>query len=311
MIRWITNDFGIKLISLFLAVGLWYYAVGEESIAIKRNIPLEVIVQNSQMSLLKASTKNVQVTLVAPRAMLTEMTSPDIKAVHKIGTDLKAAGEYSFRLEAQEISIPNPQIRVESIEPAYIVVTVDEVIVKKLSVQPDFVGDPAFGYKVTQEEIQLDPNAILVEGPKGELEKMDSAKTERIDLVGRIRSFRRTAKLELPPTVKPLSEALIDVFVPIKEEYIDKNLENVPVKIVRGSESSAEKKVELTPSKVTVLIQGSKKALEKVTPETLFAYIDISALVPGDNQVPVAFMLPDEVQLKDSPPQIKATLKGK
>lgn len=311
MIRWIAKDFGIKTISFFLAVGLWYYAVGEESVGIKRSIPLELEMKNTQMSILKASARNIQVTLVGPRAMLSEMTSAEIKAVHKIGSELKTAGDYTFRLESQEIRVPNPQIRIEAIEPAYIVVSVDEVIVKKLGIEPNFVGDPAFGYTVSKEEMQLDPSAILVEGPKGELEKMDILKTERIDLVGRIRSFRRTAKLDLPQNIKPMSEALIDVFVPIKEEFVEKSFEKVPVRVVRSADASSDRKVEVEPGEVVLALKGSKNDLEKISAENLFAYVDTANLLPGENQVSLSVILPKEVQLKDDAPKIKVVLKGK
>jgi len=300
MIQWFARDWGLKLISLALAIGLWYYAVGEEGIEVKRSIPLEIKLQNPQMSILESSVENVLVTFNTPRALLSDLTSESIKAVHEIGGEVKAAGDYSFRLEPREIQLPTAQIRVEKIEPEVIQVTLDELIVQKLPIKPNFSGEPAFGYKLNQEGIQLNPNAILVEGPKGQLLQLDAVVTERIDLVGRIRSFRRTVALDLPAHVKPLSEALVDAYIPITEEFEEKSFNGVPIKILRAPEGV--ERIEVTPPEISFVLKGSVRQLERLMPEQLLAYVDASDLSYGEHKAPVEIVLPEDVSLKEGMP---------
>lgn len=308
MMDWFTRDWKLKLISFFLAVGLWYYAVGEEGIEVTRTVPLEIKIQNAQMSILKTSAKNVHVTLFAPRALLSDLTSEKIMAVHEIGGDVKNAGDYSFRVEPQEIKLPTPQIRVVKIEPEVVAVTVDELMVQKLKVIPNFSGEPAFGYKVTEEDIQLNPNAILIEGPKGALEKMESVKTEKIDLVGRVRSFRRTVSLDLPGNLKPLSEALIDIYIPIREEFSEKILENFPIKVLRAG--TENQKVEIQPAAATFTLKGAKTQIDQLTSQAVIAYVDLAGLPSGEHLVDLKMTLPEGVSLKqDVPLKIKAIIK--
>ncbi len=309
MVNWFTRNWSLKLISFILAIGLWYYAVGEEGIQVTRLVPLQLEVKNPQMSILKTSARAVQVTFMAPRALVSELTSSDIEAVHIISNDINKAGDYSFRLEANEIKVKNPQIRILRIEPETLQVTLDELIVKKMEIKPDFIGDPAFGYKLKTEEIQLNPNAVLVEGPKAKLEQLEGSKSEKINLVGRTRSFRQTISLQLPPNVKLSGgESLIDLYVPILEESDEKKIEGILVKIVKNS--GENQKVEMTPPKISFTIRGSKKQLEKIQPEAIFAYVDVSPFTrSGDYDAQVDFFLPDGVAIKGDPIKVKVSIK--
>jgi YbbR domain-containing protein len=309
MRRWITRNWGLKIISLLLAVGTWYYAVGEENIEVTRVIPLKIQMSSKDMTVSEISTKAVQVTLSAPRVLIVNLASQDIQAVHKIGPEIKIAGEYSFRLEPTEISLPGFQIRVVKIMPEVVTVKLDELIVQKLEIQPDFVGEPAVGYKLVADELRMDPNAVLTQGPKGVLEKMKSAKTEPIDLVGRIRSFHRTVEVKLPAGVKPMSESLVNVYIPIREEFGEKEFKDVPVRILRSPAASGV--VDLNPDKVTLVLRGSKLYLEKLVPGSLLAYVDLADLKKGDYDRPLQVVLPENVSLKDKGPiKIKAAIRS-
>lgn len=311
MKQWLTHNWGLKIISLVLAVGTWYYAVGEENIEVMRVIPLKVQMSNTQMTVSEISAKVVQVTLSAPRALIVNLASQDIQAVHKIGPEIKTAGEYSFRLEPPEINVPSFQIRVVKILPEIVNVKLDELIVQKLEIQPDFVGEPAVGYKLLSDELRMDPNAILTKGPKGVLEKMKSAKTEPIDLVGRIRSFYRTVEVKLPAGVKPMSESLVNVYIPIREEFGEKELKDIPVRILRAPAASGSGVVDLNPDKVTLVLKGSKLSLEKLSSETLLAYVDLADLTKGDYELPLQVLLPENVNLKDKEPvKIKVAIRS-
>jgi len=309
MKKWLVHNWGLKIISLVLAVGTWYYAVGEENIEVTRVIPLKIQMSSTEMTVSEISARVVQVTLSAPRVLIVNLASQDIQAVHKIGPESKAAGEYSFRLEPAEISVPSFQIRVIKIIPESVTVKLDELIVQKLEIQPDFIGEPAVGYKLLADELRMDPNAILAKGPKGVLEKMKSAKTAPIDLVGRIRSFYRTVEVKLPAGVKAMSESLVNVYIPIREEFGEKEFKDVPVRILRSPAASGV--ADLSPDKVTLVLKGSKLSLEKLAPETLLAYVDLADLKKGDYDLLLQVVLPENVNFKDKEPiKIKTAIRS-
>lgn len=307
MNKWFRHNWGLRLISLVLAIGLWYYAMGEENIEVTRTIPLKIQIADSLTTISEVSAKVIQVTLSAPRSLMANLTSQDIQAVHKIGPEIKTAGEYSFRLEPTDIGLPSFQIHVTAIAPESVTVKLDEIISQKLEIQPNFIGEPAVGYKLLTEEVRMDPNAILVQGPKNVLEKMKLAKTEPVDLVGRIRSFHRTVELELPAGVKPSSEALVDMYVPIREEFDEKVIKDVNILVMNMPDVNTS--VDITPERTSIAVKGSKRYLEKLTAENLLAYVDVSGLKKGDYEIPLKIVLPEELSLKDKQPVlIKVTI---
>lgn len=308
MIKFLTENWGAKLISLILAVGLWYYAVGEEGIEVTRTLPLEVKLKHEKLSVVGSPTRVLQVTLQAPRSLLANLTSEEIKAEHQI-QKIDSPGDYSFRPEARDIHLPSDQIRVTKIEPEVIQVKIDEVIVQKFEITPDFLGEPAFGYRLTQEEVQMDPAAVLVEGPKSQLEKLEKIKTQPIDLVGRARSFRKMVRLVVGPGLNVITESLVDVYVPIQEVVAERTFENIPVKVL-GLPGSASK-ISLQPDQLNVALRGASKDLEKADLPKITVYFEASELNEGLQEVQPQIFLPPGVFLKEALPPVKVTLQKK
>lgn len=295
--HWFKHGWKLKLISLGLAAGLWYYAVNEESVEVVRMVPLHVTIENENMSILSVSADSLRVTFKAPRAMVGEFASADIRSKHVLGKEMKQAGEYSFRTDAREITLPSLSLHVLKVEPAVIQVVVDELVTQKLPVKPNFQGEPAFGYKVRDEELEMDPNAVMVQGPKGEIEKMAAILTRPISLTGRTRSFRISTEFELSPSVNAQSAAMVDLYIPIHEVSEEKQLKDVVVKMIRPS--GALGIAELNPQKISVTIQGPRRVLQNLEADKMHAYADLSGLDYGEHNVDVSWVFPPGISLKD------------
>lgn len=308
MTKFLTENWGAKLVSLILAVGLWYYAVGEEGIEVTRTIPLEVKLEHEKLSVVGAPTRVILATLQAPRSLLANLTSETLKAEHHI-KKVDSPGDYSFRPEARDIRLPSEQIRVVKIEPETIQVKIDEVIVQKFEIEPDFLGEPAIGYRLEPSEVQLDPSAVLVEGAKSQLEKLGKIKTQPVDLVGRVRSFRKTVRLVVGPGLNLLTESLVDVYVPIREAVAEKTFEKVPVKFLAAAGSS--NRVSVEPAQLDLVLRGSQKDLESLEPKDITVYVEVSGLAEGTHEVSILTFLPPGVFLKDTLLPAKVTVQGR
>lgn len=301
-----TEHWGLKLVSLLIAIGIWFYAVGEEMIEVSRSVSLRIETDRKELSIANHSGNIISVRLRAPRSLLSVLSAGDVTAYHQI-TGISQAGEYSFRMVNQDINLPSDEIQVLSIFPETITVSIDETIVKKLAVEPSLAGEPAFGYKVLKDKIEIDPNAVLVEGPKVRLSVLEAVKTEPIELVGRTRSFRKLVRIVNQPNIRPTSETIIDVFIPIREEYGDKSFANIPVKPL--GLPSGDSYIQLETETVTLELKGPASELERLTKEGLFAYVEVSGLEKGFHEIPVKFILPDTVSLKEELPPVKLSVK--
>jgi len=298
-LKGLTDNLGLKLVALLLAIGFWFYVVGEESIEIARTVPLKIQTPNEKISIVKSSASFLEVTFQAPRHMLSVISSSNIWADHEV-SEAQRSGDYSFNVSARDIALPSPEIRIVKIFPSFVTVTLDEVIIKKLPIKVDLVGEPAYGYRVDKESIELNPNAVMVEGPKAILEKMDAINTEPVQLVGRIRSFNRKVQVREVSEVKPLGDGLTEIQIPVKAEFAEKELEDLPVKPL-GIPSTGYY-VKLASNSVSVVLKGPRALLDQLELKDILAFVDVDDFKAGAHEVPVQFILPPDLALKDDPP---------
>lgn len=308
MTNWLVRNWGTKLVSLILAVGLWYYAVGEESVEVTRTVPVEIKLENEKMSIVGKPTRVIVATLQAPRSLLSNLASEELKAEHVI-KKVETPGDYSFRVEAREIRLPSEQIKVVRIEPEVIQVKVDEMILQKIEIEPVFLGEPAFGYRLDPLRVQLDPRSTLVEGPKGQIEKIEKIKTQPIDVVGRVRSFRKTVRLAEEPGLKIVSESIVDAYVPIEEAVGERAFENIPVKQLTAG--AFDRKASLAPNHVNLTLRGPSQILETLTEQDISVYVETSDLAEGTQEIPLKTLLPEGVSLKEDLSSVKVTVRRK
>jgi len=300
---------GFQIISLVLAVILWLYAVGEQSVEVTLRVPLQVYPPDGgRMAVLSSSQQDVTLRLSVSRNLLSVITQQSIKAVHRIkGVD--KAGEYNFRIEPRDIAIPPGNARILGIYPEAVTVTLDEVIVQKFPIQVDLAGDPAQGYAVDKEGVRLEPEAVLIEGPKGKLEKLKMILTEIVNVVGRTQSFRKKVRLILGADLKSIpKEVIIDVLIPIRKQYGVNVFREIPVKIL-GTPMKVATFASLEPEKVDVTLRGPGSVLEQLSPEEIIAFIDVTGLEKGEYDIPLKFKLPKEIALDQDAPVIKIKIK--
>jgi len=282
-----------------LSVVLWFSireALTEEFPGYK--IPL-IVKAPEEMVVVKKRVDTVNITLRGPRNLRLE-SFKDIKAEYRI-KDAGRAGEYSFFLSPSDINNP-PGTKVVSIEPSEIKVELDKIIKRKLPVEPEIIGEPAAGYKLDKEKIKLDPNTCLISGPKRIINSITYIKTKPIDVTGRIRPFTKRVELERLVEGQPAAQELIELTIPIEEDYTRKEFKDISLHILGGPLESF--RVKTSPEKVNLILGGKRPVLDKLNPAELITYVKISGLKKGKYQLPMQLILPGETVLLSEVPVI-------
>lgn len=301
----IFRNWGLKLASLVLAFVLWFLVVQiEDPQDTKRfsNIPVrltntELLDKENKVYEVLGNTDTVQVTVKAPRSIISTLRASDIIAEADVSklTDISTIA----------ISYDVPNVEVDSIKGDHDVVrlSVEDRAVKWIGVQYKTIGETADDYIVTG--VSLDQNRIEVTGPQSAVEKISYAGIT-VDVSGAAANMTLNAEpllydadgnvLELSNVTKNVSYIHMSVEVlATKEVPIEWNVTGTPKEgyLATGVEES---------SLATVRIAGTVSALSNVSrisiPEEEIDITDASADVV--KTINIKEYLPDNIRLADS-----------
>ena len=93
-----------------------------------------------------------------------------------------------------------------------------KIISKKLPIQLTIVGEIRKGYKLTIDDITVDPETIVVVGPENILREVNSARTMPLDIGEYTKDVIK--QIELAPIAKgiALKDSIVKVYLPILKE---------------------------------------------------------------------------------------------
>ncbi len=190
--QWITENLGLKVISVLLAGFLWYLVnfTGSSEVAVEVPIKFEGI--PASYELLWESSKTATVLLTGRerviRGVVPEMVTVALDLSHS------KAGESFYPLNFSNLRLPH-HVSAVKISPTVIRVLLEEIITKELRVVPNLAGRPANGFVV--DSVDIIPETIIAEGVKRFLEDEKEVFTELVDIEGISRDTKFKAKLDM------------------------------------------------------------------------------------------------------------------
>ena len=161
--------------ALLLALAVWIAAVTaadpDEVRALPAPIQLELLGQDPRLVITGDVPETVRLTIRAPQSVWNQLTaSPDsVRAVLYL-SDVEA-GEH--RLSPQ-IQIDARPARIVTVNPSSIVVKLEPLISRSLSLQPTLSGQPAVGYQAG--DMRLEPQGVQVSGPESRVSMVTRAR---------------------------------------------------------------------------------------------------------------------------------------
>lgn len=237
------GDFLLRLISLGLAIILWYFVGGEDIVNKNVMVPVEVINLPRDLVISNQFKKEIEVSVTGPRSLVLDMGKGDITRQ----IDLAQATPGTMVLENSNDVIAVPRgVKVLRIQPKNVILSLDKMIQKQFVINPVTRGDLAPDYIL--KNIRMEPRSISITGPQTVLSQYEVLRTKPIELQGLRKSTEIQVPLELDPVIVDLIGATtITAGLEISVETIQQTILGL---VVRVEEDGVEQRV--TPATVDV-----------------------------------------------------------
>jgi len=177
--KYVLNNLPFKLVSLAIAVMLWWAVGRDRPIEMPLTVPLEFQHAPSDLDINSDYPFQTRVTLRGPERLLQSMNPSQVHAI----LDLEGArpGERTFDLTADEIRVPH-NVKVVQIVPSQFHVSFDRSATRSVRVQPRVIGTLLSGYGITA--VSVDPASITIVGPERRVDEVQTALTDPVDATG-------------------------------------------------------------------------------------------------------------------------------
>lgn len=299
MARGFLENLALKLVSIGLALALWFVIAGEKSSEIGIAVPVELQNFPKDMELTGEPVNTVEVRLRATPGVIQRLTPGDVSAQVDL-TDMDE-GERIIQLTPEAIRVPFG-VKVVKITPARATLHFERTLQKRVAVRPRLVGQPAAGREVAG--VASDPAEVRITGPKSRVAAVESAFTEPVSVQGAETTITQSVNLGLEdPLLRILDGPRVRVTARVREVHEKRVFDAMPV-ATRGGAAA------LQPGRVRVVLEGPAFALKLMTPESVRPYVEVGRLeapqtvhvavelVPGQAGVTVQHTEPEEVMVR-------------
>jgi YbbR domain-containing protein len=178
--RHVLHNFGLKVLSLVLATGLWFAIEPDErpaEVAVRAPIVFERLPSDVEIS--SETIPEAQIRVRGPERVIRQLRSNDVHAELELA-DAKP-GERTFDLTSQQISHPR-DLTIVQVVPSQVHIAFDTRLTREVEIHPRVTGNFLTGEQITK--VDVDPPRITITGPRHHVEKVDSATTDPVDATG-------------------------------------------------------------------------------------------------------------------------------
>ena len=189
--RIVTENGGLKLVSLVLAVSLWFFVTSKGKVEVSMTVPIELQNIPAGMAVVGDVLRYLEVRLQAQERLLRDITSgKKVVCVLNLGTT--RSGENALRISPDDIRRPTG-VSVTHLSPYEIRVRLEPLVKRTVRLVPVLHGTAAPGYRVA--EAAADPPRVTAEGPSSVMRQLSVLRTMPLDVQG------ATGTLTLEPRI--------------------------------------------------------------------------------------------------------------
>ena len=177
--KYIWKNIGIKIVSLMVAVMMWF-AVGRDPVAeVAVSVPIEFHHVPENLEISSESIPQAQVRVRGPVSRIRDLAQSQVHAVIVLAG--VTPGERTFDLTSHHISLPR-NTEVVQVVPTQFRLTFDKRVSRELEVHPRVLGTFPPGFHL--QSAVPDPVTVTVVGPEKRVKALDAALTDPVDASG-------------------------------------------------------------------------------------------------------------------------------
>jgi len=212
--RLVFHNFGLKVLSLLLATGLWFLiSPDEEPAEVALRAPIVFQHVPSHLEISTESIPEAQIRVRGPERLIRQVQPREVHAEIDLG-DAKP-GERTFDLTSQQVRHPR-DLMVVQVVPSQLHLAFDTRMTREVEVHPRVTGNFADGEQLVK--VDADPARITITGPRRHVEKVDAATTDPVDATGTRGSAVFTTNVYVPdPLVQVVQPTSIRVTVVVQK----------------------------------------------------------------------------------------------
>ena len=179
--RHVLHNFGLKLLSLALALALWLAVARDPVAEVAVDVPIEFHNVPENLEISSENIPRAQIRVRGPQRVVRRLQAADVSA--DIELSGMKPGERTFDLTTDQIHQPK-ELEVVQIIPSQFHLTFDTRLTRQVPVQPRVVGTFAPGYAIGR--IIAEPSTVTISGPQKRVEAVQGAITDSVDASGTI-----------------------------------------------------------------------------------------------------------------------------
>ena len=210
--RYVLHNFGLKLLSLLLATGLWLLiSRDEEPAEVALRAPIVFQHVPSQLEISSESIPEAQIRVRGPERVIRQLQANEVHAEIDL-TDAKS-GDRTYELTSQLVRHPR-DVTVVQVLPSQLHLAFDTPSTREVEIHPRITG------LASDDEVksEADPPRVTITGPKHHVDRIDAATTDPVDATGTRGTAVFTTNVSVPdPLVQVVQATPIRVTVHVEK----------------------------------------------------------------------------------------------
>lgn len=288
----ITENMGLKVISLALAIVLWLYVTAQQLEVQTFKVPIELVNIPDGLVLTGKTFEDADVSIKGARIDLLKLRLfGKLKAVVDC-SDAKV-GRVNMHLSPAALTLPEDfDIRNVSIDnPRIIVLEFEKLVTKSVPVKIAYRGQVPKDIIIRGKPIIV-PEKVEIRGPKRVVSSISVVSTEEIDLRGRKKKFSEEVPVKKNRGDMEIKPQKVWVEIELSHRAV-RTLANIPPTLLQDEESIS---VDYSPKTVSLTIEGPEEIVNNVAKDNVSIIIDATTKKEGTYRVEPQVIVPKGIE---------------